>query len=527
MTLKKSLAILGAASLTLGLAACSDDNGSGGGSGADYIRANGSEPQNPLIPANTNETGGGRIIDLINSGLVYYDTEGEVHNDLADSIELEGDKTYRVKLKEGKKFSDGTEIKAENFVKAWNYAMENEQLSAYFFEPIMGYEEGASEMEGLKVEDDYTFTIELQQPESDFPLRLGYSAFFPLPDVAFEDMDAFGESPVGSGPYKLEEWNHQQDALIVPNEYYDGERAAQNDGVRFTFYPQQDAAYADLLSGNLDVLDAVPDSAFSTYEEELGDRAVNQPAAVFQSFTIPERLEHFNGEEGKLRREAISMAVNRDEITDKIFLGTRTPAKDFTSPVIDGYDPELKGEEVLNFNPDRAKELWAEADEIAPFEGTFEIAYNADGGHQAWVDATANSLKNVLGINAQGKPYPDFKSLRDEVTNREITTAFRTGWQADYPGLGNFLGPLYATGASSNDGDYSNKDFDAKLNEAAGAGSVKEATPLYNEAQEILLEDLPVIPLWYANVTGGSADTVENVVFNWKSVPVYEQITKK
>lgn len=527
MSLKKSLAVLGAATLTLSLVACSDDNGGGGGNGADYIRANGSEPQNPLIPANTNETGGGRIIDLIYSGLVYYDNDGAVHNELAESIDLEGDKTYKVTLKQGQKFSDGTEVKAENFVKAWNYAMEHEQVSAYFFEPIKGFEEGKAEMEGLKVVDDHTFTIELAQPEADFPLRLGYSAFFPLPDAAFEDMDAFGESPIGSGPYKLEEWNHQQDALIVPNEHYDGDRKAQNDGVRFTFYPQQDAAYADLLSGNLDVLDAVPDSAFSDFEQELGDRAVNQPAAVFQSFTIGENLPHFSGEEGALRRQAISMAVNREEITDKIFLGTRTPAKDFTSPVIDGHQGNLKGEEVLEFNPEKAKELWAEADKISPYNDVFEIAYNADGGHQAWVDATVNSIKNVLGIKAQGKAYPDFKSLRDEVTNRTITSAFRTGWQADYPGLGNFLVPLYATNASSNDGDYSNPEFDAKVKEAARAGSVEESTPLYNEAQEILLRDLPAIPLWYSNVTGGSSDGVDNVVFNWKSVPAYEQITKK
>src|SRR5690625_5308688 len=95
-------------------------------------------------------------------------------------------------------------------------------------------------------------------------------------------MDAFGENPVGNGPYMLEAGNHNPNALLVPNPDYPGEHAAQNDGLDIVFYPSQDAAYADLLSGNLDVLDQIPDSAFSVYESDLGDRAVNQPSAVFQ-----------------------------------------------------------------------------------------------------------------------------------------------------------------------------------------------------------------------------------------------------
>ncbi|WP_375544076.1 peptide ABC transporter substrate-binding protein [Corynebacterium sanguinis] len=521
-----------ASALALGLAACGSESGSGsnnaqGGGGDNYVLANGSEPQNPLIPGNTNETGGGRIVENIFSGLVYYDGEGNAHNELAESIDLEGDKTYRVTLKDDIKWSDGSPVTAEDFVKAWNYTVENALLSAYFFEPILGYEEGKAEMEGLEVVDDKTFTIELNQPEADFVSRLGYSAYYPMHPSAYDNIDAYGENPISNGPYKLAEWNHNQDATIVPNEEYTGDRAAQNDGVNFVFYAQQDAAYADLLAGNLDVLDAVPDSAFSTFQDELGERAVNQPAAVFQSFTIPEKLEHFSGEEGELRRAALSRAINREEITDTIFQGTRTPATDFTSPVIPGHSDSLEGAEVLTYDPEEAKRLWAEADAISPFAGQFTISYNADGGHQAWVDAVANSIRNTLGIDAVGNAYPDFKSLRDDVTNRTISGAFRTGWQADYPSLGNFLGPLYGTGAGSNDGDYSNPEFDKLLDEAANSADIEAATPIYNQAQEILLADLPAVPLWYSNVTGGSSENVDNVTFSWKSQPVYHEITKQ
>jgi oligopeptide transport system substrate-binding protein len=438
-----------------------------------------------------------------------------------------------VTLKADQTFSDGTPVTAASYVDAWNLGAKGEHLSAYFFAPIAGTtEDGLIEsgdtISGLTVVDDTTFTIELKQPESDFPLRLGYSAFFPLPQSTLDDPEKGGEEPIGNGPYKLggEGWVHNERLQLVPSESYTGGRTPANGGIDFIFYPTQTAAYADLLSGQLDVLDAIPDEALATFEQELGDRAINQPAAIFQSFTIPESLEHFAGEEGILRRQAISMAINREEITTAIFSGTRTPARDFTSPVIDGWDGNLTNATVLDFNADKAKELWAQAEAISPYTGKFEIAYNSDGGHQAWVDAVANQLVNNLGIDAAGKPYPDFKSLRDEVTSRTIKTAFRTGWQADYPALGNFLGPLYGTGAGSNDGDYSNPDFDALLSDAAAAATPEEGTALLQDAQEILLEDLPAVPLWYSNVTGGYAEVAQNVEFGWNSVPLYYEISK-
>lgn len=537
-TVKRSRFGLGlialAAAGSLALAGCSSSGGGSGDSASgSIITTNGSEPQNPLIPTNTNEVGGGKILDAIFAGLVYYEADGTAKNDLAVSIETEDAINYTIKIRDDAKFTDGTQVKAENFVKAWNYGADaaNAQLSSYFFEDIEGfsYDESVPELPGLKVVDDTTFTVQLSTPASDFPIRLGYSAFYPLPDVAFEDMEAFGQNPIGNGVYKIASdtaWEHDVKIDLVKNEEYNGPREAQNDGLSIVFYASLDAAYSDLLGGNLDVLDAIPDASLGTFVEDLGDRAVNQPAAIFQSFTIPERLEHFSGEEGKLRRQALSMSIDRAEITDVIFDGTRTPASDFTSPVIAGWSDSLDGTEVLEFNPEKAQELWAEADAISPWSGTFEIAYNGDGGHQAWVDAVTNSIKNTLGIDASGLPYPTFAELRDEVTNETIQSAFRTGWQADYPGLYNFLGPLYATNAGSNDGKYSNPEFDALLKQGISATDLEEANQSFQQAQSILLQDLPATPLWYSNVAGGFGESVSNVEFGWNSVPVYYEITK-
>lgn len=547
---RNRIALASAALLVAGvtaLAGCSSASspkatGNNDSSNADpdaIITASGSEPENALLPSNTNEVGGGKILDAIFAGLAYYDGDGKLINDMADDISVTSPTQLTVKLKEGMKFTDGTEVKSENFIKAWNYGalFSNKQLNQSWFADIVGFsEESDSELSGLKKVDDYEFTIDLSSPvAADFATRLGYSAFYPLPDVAFADMAKFGENPIGNGQYKLAgegAWQHDVKIDLVKNPDYSGVRKLSNGGLSLVFYTSYDAAYADLLGGNLDVIDSIPDASIATFQSDLGDRAVNQPAAIFQSFTIGEWIEHFSGEEGALRRAAISMAIDRESITKTIFDDTRVPATDFSSPALEGYQKSLDGGDVLKFNPDEAKKKWAEADKISPWAGKFEIAYNANGPHQAWVEAVANSLKNTLGIDAAGASYVDFATLRaainarDDGGKRTFKTAARSGWQADYPGVYNFLAPIYATGASANDGDYANPDVDKLLAEGASADSPEASIKKYTEAQEILVKDLPAIPLWYQNSIGGFGESVHNVKFGWNSVPLFSDITK-
>jgi len=523
----------------LALTACSDSSGddptkapsASGSASAGIVTIKGSEPQNPLIPSNTNEVGGGNIIDLLFAGLTTLSPEGELSMEVAKSVESEDFINWTVTLNEGWKFTNGDPVTSASFVDAWKSGAYD--LNSYFYSHFVGFdEEKQTELTGLKVISDTEFTIELDEANPELPLLLAYSAFYPLPAGAIADKAAFGEKPVGNGPYKLagdDAWQHNVEVALVPNADYAGARKAQNGGVTFKFIESLDAAYAELITGNLDVLDAIPDAALETFEDELGDRSVNQATAVFQSFTINGGDKGFGfDEEGRLRRAAISMAINRAEITEAIFAGTRIPAQDFTSPTMVGFNEAIPGSEVLKFDPTKAKELWAQAEAINKYDGTFTIAYNSDGGHQAWVDAVTNQVKNNLGIDAEGKPYPTFAELRTDVTERTITGAFRTGWQADVPAMSNFLGPLYVTGAGSNDGDYANPTFDKLVREGQLllGSDADAAAAKFAEAQEELFRDLPAIPLWYSAVAGGWSKNVENVVFAWNSVPAAYQITK-
>ncbi|TPF94655.1 ABC transporter substrate-binding protein [Bifidobacterium sp. UTBIF-78] len=547
---KKALAFAAlACSVAMLLSACggstNNNAASGDTAGANIIYAYNSEPQNPLIPSNTNETGGGKPGDLLFARLVSFDKDGKASNEVAESITPNDDATqYTIKLKSGWKFTDGTDVTAESFTKAWSYAAnaKNAQKASSFFSTIKGYDDlqadglkGDEQLSGLKVVDDTTFTVDLNQSDSVFPVKVGYLAFAPLPESFYKDPKAFGEKPVGNGPYKLDHWDHNKEIALVKNPDYKGNENVKNDGVTFKVYTDDQAAYRDIQSnnGSLDVMESVPAAFTKTFKSDKKIQPYSEAGSVIQTFTIPSSLDHFkNDEEGQLRRQAISMAINREQIIDKVLNGNATPATEFTSPKTPGYSDSLKGSENLKFDAAKAKELWAKADAISKYDGQLTFSYNADGGAKPLYDAVVNQLKNNLGIDAATNPIPTFQEFRDGVTNRQIKGAFRTGWQPDYPSAENYLWQLYSTAAAdgkgSNDGDYKNPEFDALCLQAAAAKTTDEANKLYQQAEEILLNDLPAIPLYYSNANGVASLSVKSGFgMDWQNLPTYTEMSKK
>lgn len=531
--------------LAVPLAGCGG-SGSDSSSAANVITAFNAEPANPLIPGDTNESGGGRPIDLLFAGLISFDNDGKAHNEVAESITANDDASqYDIKLKSGWKFTDGTPVTAESFTKAWSYTAnaKNAQKCASFFSTIKGYDKlqdadnlkGDEQLEGLTVVNDNEFTVDLNQSDSVFAIKVGYSGFAPLPESFYKDPKAFGEKPVGNGPYKFQSWDHDNEIVLVKNPDYKGNRTPKNDGVTFKVYTKDEAAYADIQSGSLDVMESVPASATKTFETDSTVQAYNKAGSVIQQFTIPSGLKHFEAgtEEGTLRRQAISMAINRNNICEKVLNGTGTPASDFTSPLTPGYSDSLKGSDNLKYNASKAKELWEKANAISPWtsDDKLTFAYNADGGHETIYTAVVNSINNTLGSEvAATNPYPTFNDYRTAVSDRKVQGAFRSGWQPDYPSAENYLVQNFSSSAAdgngSNDGDYKNSKFDDLCNQAAAAQTTDEANKLYQQAQEVLLNDLPAVPLYYANAYGVASTNVSNFEMNWQNLPVYENMTK-
>lgn len=500
------------------------------------ITVNGVEPQHPLTPADTVDAGGHRIMEQLFAGLAYYDASGTAVNDLAETIAPNSDNTvWTIAMRDDTEFSDGSPVTAESFVKAWDWAARasNMALNAEYFADIIGYsaESDSSLIEegGLVVVDDDTFEIHLRGPAADLPQRLGHIAYAPLPEAFYADPAGFAKAPIGNGPYLFDgsdAWQRGERLDLVANPDYEGPREPANAGITMRFYDSLDTAYADLLSGHLDVLDTLPESAMGGYEDELNRRVVEQATATLESIIIPTTIPHFKGPEGVFRRAAISRAIDRNAIIGELFGPTRAPAADFTSPALDGWSDTLTGARVLRYDEGAAKEYWAQAEKLKPWEdASLEIAYNADGGHAAWVEAVAASISRVLGIPVTAVPYPSLGDLQALIAPDPAPSAFRYSTRADYPGAVSFI-RSFQSKSTGNFARYKSTAFDTALRQSITAKSPADAAASAEDAQEILLAELPAIPLWNTVALAGYGDGVDDVALDWQGVPLYFQISK-
>ena len=532
--------------LALGAAACGGDSGGSNNNSGEEEGASGGtfsiyigEPENPLIPSNTAETEGGQVVDALFTGLVTYDadTSEQQMDGVAESIESEDSKTWTIKLKDWT-FHDGTPVTSDSFIKAWNFASlsTNAQGNSYFFGNIEGYDElqgkddkppAANELTGLKKIDDKTFEVTLKEPFRQYPITLGYSAFYPLPEKFFGDkaaQDAFGKKPIGNGPFKADtEFVPGRGITLSRFEDYPEDKA-KADSVEIKVYTEVNTAYTDVQGGQLDIVDQVPPDAITTAPDEFGDRYIERPSSSFQYLGFPTYDPRF---QDKKVRQAFSMAIDRKGIVDAIFNGTRQPAFSAISPVVDGHREDAC--KYCEYNPEEAKKLLAETD----FDTSkpVDLWFNAGAGHDEWVQAAGNNLRDNLGIEYKLQGSLQFAEYLPKADNKGFTGPFRLGWAMDYPSPQNYLEPLYSTGAlppaGSNATFYSNPEFDKLVKEGNAAESNDEAVKKYQEAEDVLLEDMPIMPMMFGLVQGVHSENVSNVKINAFTRVVLEDVTVK
>ncbi|MFE9954442.1 ABC transporter substrate-binding protein [Micromonospora sp. NPDC005299] len=518
------------AAIALVASGCSSGNDDGGDASASKdgaIVIDGTQPENPLVPANTTETGGGKIIDWVWSGLVEYPNNGGApQNLLAESIETSDSKVFKIKIKQNTKFHDGTTVKAESFVKAWNWAAygPNGAQNASFFADIQGFEDTytedpdgpdgpkkapepkAKELSGLKVIDDWNFEVTLSAPTAVFPTKLGYSAFMPLPDAFFATTPAeFGKKPIGNGPVKLVSWQDDVELKLTRFDDYSLRDKMKIKDVTVKIYQDDTAAYNDLLAGNLDFQQQVPVSSLAgdKWKTDLGERAIQTTVPSNGIIAFPIYDKRF---QNKDLRRAISLSINRQEVTDKIFFGNRKPADSWANPLTPGATP---GDcTACKFDPTEAKRLLQQA---GGFQGKLTLSYNADASHKEWMEAVAQQIKTNLGIDAVAVGVPTFAVFRANINAYKMTGMYRAGWQQDYPDVENWINPLYVTGGSSNDGKYSNPQVDALAKEASAAPSLDEAHKKFAEAVKLIDQDVPAVPIYFSGEQSGHSEKIKKI----------------
>jgi ABC-type oligopeptide transport system substrate-binding subunit len=521
-------AVAGAITLVLVTAGCSSSNPTPGGGESTYVVSFSlGEPQF-LLPTNVNESSGNQVLSALFAPLVDFDDKAKPYEVAADSITTTDNKVWTIKLKAGWTFHNGEPVTSDSFINAWNYGAygPNGQNNNYFFEQIEGYAAlnpadpdgsgpakppvpATQTLSGLKKVDDTTFTVTLSEPFSEWKAVMGYSAFYPLPAGAFSSPGVINESyqqaPIGNGPFKMKgTWQHDSKIEVERWDGYQGTKPKIG-GVTFKIYQDLDAAYADLQADNLDVLNTIPTSQLANAAGDLGDRFQHSPASTFQFVAFPTYDPQFA--KADVRR-AISMAINRDEIIDRVFKNSQTSADAFVSPVVAGYRKGACGE-ACTYNPTKAKQLYTAAGGPA----SLKLSYNADGGHKEWVDATCNQIKASLGVECVGAPEPKFADLLTKLRAKQAVGFFRLGWSMDYPSMQNYLGPLYST-AVRRTTTATAIPSSTSWSRTARRAHAEEAIKKYQQAEDILVRDMPVIPLRFGQNNYGHSTKVTNVVFD-------------
>ena len=496
------------------------EGGATGGEMSYYV----GEPEHLAPPSNVTESNGDAVTDALFSPLVELDLEtseaiwgDDAPNAVAANVESEDQQTFTITLKDGWTFHDGTPVTAQSYVDTWNEGARNAEYTGnYFFSTIEGYNEvqgteseapAAEEMSGLEVVDDLTFEVTLSEPFSQFPLVISYTAFYPLSEGCLADMAACQEAPVGNGPFQMDgQWNHDQNVRVTRYEDFGGGTPPKIDAIDFRVYADLNTGYTDLQAGNLDVMDSLPPEQIEAAEQELGDRVIRGDSSVYTFLGFPTYDEAFSDPN---LRKAISMAIDRQAITDAI-LPDRVPADAWVSPVVAGYEEGACGE-ACTYDPQQARQLF---DEAGGYEGTMTLWFNSGAGHEEWMEAVSNLLRENLGIESIEFESLDFAEYLPLLQAEEVTGPYRLAWVMDYPSPQNYLENLLYTGSSSNYTGWSNEEFDSLIDQGNAAGSVEEGLEFYSQAQEILVDEVPSAPLFFDLIAAAHSERVSNVVFD-------------
>jgi peptide/nickel transport system substrate-binding protein/oligopeptide transport system substrate-binding protein len=489
-----------------------------------------------IDPVNLQESEGTQVGQAVFDSLVAFDPiTSEVIPAAAQSWEPNDDATvWTFKLVKGAKFHDGSDVTAESFKYAWDRICTpaNESEIAYHLAVVKGYDEmqdeTATELSGVKVIDDLTLEVTLQYGFADFEYVVGHPALAPVPVDAVEaDPKAFADKPIGNGPFMMSEpWAHDQYIKVVKFDDYYGD-APRIDGVDFKILADQDAAFLEFEAGNLDFV-PIPSGQIQTTVDAYGESSDGYTLNPGKQVSLgAEQAIYYlliNNEDPALKdskvRAALSLAIDRQDICDKVFEGTREPATGIVPPGIVGHEPNSW--QYAKYDVEAAKKMLADAGfpDGAGFP-TISLEYNSGSGHEDILQLVQEDLK-AIGVNGElvGSEWAQYL---DKLGAKQYQVG-RLGWIADYPIMDNFLYPLFKTGSSDNYSFYGNADVDAKLDEARTTTDADERLALYKEVEKIVGDDSAVIPMFYYRHTRVASDRVNDGIYSPNGLFTFDRV---
>jgi len=482
-----------------------------------------------IDPYNTQESEGTQVEASVFDSLTAFDPldPTKIVPAAALSWSANADATvWTFKLDPNGKFSDGTPVKASDFIYAWNRIANPNTLNTstkkveassigYHLAPVKGYDEmqaagsKVTEMSGLKAVDDLTLEVTLKAPFGDFEYVVGHPALAPVEKALVEggvDYNgtkvAFGDMPVGNGPFKLSEpWKRGQYIKVVRNDNYAGTKPLL-DGIDFRIFQDPNTAYTEFEAGTLDftqIGEGKIKDAVAKYGEAKDGYTANPAAQVLLGsensiYYLDINNKDFKGLDTYKFRKAVSLGINRQAICTSIFQDTRVPADNIVPPGIAGYATGLWPDS--KYDPAAA----AAALTDAGFPGgkgapSIALAYNADGGHQKIMELIQADLTK-LGLKVTLAPTPDFATYLKQLGAGKVQIG-RLGWSADYPIIYNFLYPLFNSKSTDNYSKFNDPAVDKAIADAEKIPDSAARIAAFTAVDKTIGAQLPVIPIMF------------------------------
>ena len=439
----------------------------------------------------------------------------------ADMPEISADgQTITFTLRDGIKFSNGEPITASDFVYSWKRAVDPRTAAPYSYvfadvagggdlldmagaDPAPTDAEIAAALDNFGVEapDDSTFVIHLGRPAAYFTFVTSLWVTAPISQDWIESGDQYTEAAnyVGSGPFKMDSWSHDEEIVLVPNENWYG-TAPKLSELHILYGSDPDGFFRAYQNDEVDLASVPPSNA----EQVRNDPTMSQEAVTGSRLcTYYLGFGHLDGTsdspvENKTFRHAVQEAIDQQSLIDTVLSGIGSPADSFIPPGMPGHEDYGSG---LSYDPAQAKtdldaalgELGMQASDI-----NLTLGFNSGSGHEDIMQSIQASVQDNLGISLtlQGEEWSVYlQTLRENPPDM-----YRLGWCADYPHPNNWLYDVFSCDTAR--GGFCDEAMDELLAQAQVTPTLEEQLPLYQQAQQMLNDDAPAVWVyWYGRFT--------------------------
>lgn len=487
-----------------------DDGPIGGESGTELAEeqvihlGNGAEPQT-LDPHRAEGVPSSNILRNLFEGLTLEAPNGDVIPGAAESWDVSEDGlVYTFRMRPEGRWSNGDRVTARDFVFGLRRSVDPKTLSNYasILGPIRNAEEiilGQLPPEELGVEtvDDLTLVIRLNGPTPYLPGLLNHNVSYPVHAGNIQEFGTRFARPgnlISNGAYVLDAWVVQDHIKLVRNRNYRDDANTHIEEAYFYPTENQDAELKRYRAGEFDVTEQVPYQQLTWIRENLGDELVIAP--YLGSYYFGYNVTRPPFKDNAALRKALAMAVDREIITERITGAGEIPAYGWVPPVTGYEGQQVEWADWTQEERDtEARRLYAEAGYSQENPLQVEILYNTNENHKRISVAIASMWNQTLGVDTR-LVNEEWKVFLETRRRKETTEVFRAGWIGDYNDAFTFAQLRYSKNEMNHSG-YASNSYDALLEAAAMESDAVERARIIQESERVLLEDMPVIPIYF------------------------------